>query len=423
MFGAWLADGFGVEMSTLSKLVSRLSTKCLCLTLLAVSASTGAAVDPDVTLSPAGYFELSLQDLLSLQVSSAAKKAQPLSETAAAIYVISNEDIRRSGATSIPDVLRMAPGVNVARIDAHTWAVTARGFNGIRANKLLVLMDGRSIYTPLFGGVNWDVQDVVLEDIERIEVIRGPGASLWGANAVNGVINIITRPAAATQGGYAQGGLGSEESGSVSMRYGGGDKSVGQHWRLYAKGFERPATDLLDGAEAYDGWRQRRAGFRWDGEPGSGDTLRLQGDVYDGTNQTSQVTSSLSPPYRSLLNSSEKVSGGNLLARWTRTLGPASELSFAAYYDHTSRSNAQLNEDWDTFDLEMQHRLPLGVRHDLIWGLGYRYSRNSVGNSFTVSLQPDEREDQLFSGFLQDEITLLPDRLRLILGSKIEHND
>ena len=238
--------------------------------------------------------ELSIEDLMSVEVTTVSRKAQRLGDSAAAVFVITNEDIRRSGVTSIAEALRMVPGVEVARISSNSWAVTARGFNGQFANKLLVLMDGRSVYSPIYSGVYWDVQDTLLEDVDRIEVIRGPGASLWGANAVNGVINIITRKAADTQGGVVTGGFGNEERGFGALRYGGriGDTA---HYRAYGKYFNRDNSQNLQGGQAHDGWDIARGGGRIDWQMSDRDELTVQGDLYDGEVGNEGTSFSLSP--------------------------------------------------------------------------------------------------------------------------------
>ncbi|MCK4305607.1 MAG: TonB-dependent receptor plug domain-containing protein, partial [Candidatus Eisenbacteria sp.] len=225
--------------------------------------------------------EISLEDLMSIEVTSVSKKVERLSEVAAAIYVLTQRDIRRSGVTTIADALRLVPGLYVGRIDANKWTVTSRGFSANFANKLLVLIDGRSVYTPLFSGVFWDVQDVLLEDIERIEVIRGPGASLWGANAVNGVINIITKKTEDSQGGLARAGGGSEERGFGSFRY-GGEIGSGASFRVYGKYFDRDHSVDSTGADATDDWDVLRAGFRIDWQLSDRNSLTFQGDIYDG---------------------------------------------------------------------------------------------------------------------------------------------
>ncbi|MCD4688920.1 MAG: TonB-dependent receptor [Desulfuromonadaceae bacterium] len=368
---------------------------------------------------------MSLEELVNLEITSVSKKPQTISDSAAAVFVITQDDIRRSGATSIPEVLRLAPGVNVAHIDGNKWAITARGFNGRFANKLLVLMDGRSVYTPLFSGVYWDIQDTLLDDIERIEVIRGPGATLWGANAVNGVINIITKHSENTQGILAKGGYGSVEKGFAALRYGGalGDTA---NYRVYIKYFNRDGSDALSGGEAADDWNAFRGGFRFDGRLGSSDTLTVQGDAYSGAaGQTNQEFNFTFPNYPTITDEDTKFSGGNLLLRWERTLSDTSDLALQTYYDRTERNEKALaKESRDTMDLDFQHRFALGQRQEIVWGLGYRITWDNIEpNEPTIMINKRSQTDHLASLFVQDEITLKPDLLRLILGSKLENND
>ena len=317
----------------------------------------------------------------------------------------------------------MAPGLDVGRVDAHSWAISARGFNDVFANKLLVLIDGRSVYTPLFSGVYWDVQDVLLEDIERIEVIRGPGASLWGANAVNGVINVITKKAAATQGFLATGGGGNEERGFTGFRFGGalGDAL---HYRVYGKYFDRADSALPAGGQADDGWSSERAGFRVDWEPPGAHRLTLQGDSYEGReDELIQRLRPASPFVPYLDRDTPTFSGGNVLGRWTCNFGGGSELALQSYYDRTTRSSATLDEQRTTFDVDFQHRFDWGTRQTIVWGGGYRRTADKIGSTFDVTLTPAERTDELVSAFLQDEIALVKKKLTLTLGSKFEHND
>lgn len=388
---------------------------------LTITAQTASAS----TYSTDELLSLSLEELVNLEITSVSKKPQKVSDSAAAVFVITQEDIRRSGATSIPEALRLAPGVNVARIDNNKWAITARGFNGRFANKLLVLMDGRSVYTPLFSGVYWDVQDTLLDDIERIEVIRGPGATLWGANAVNGVINIITKHSENTQGLLAKGGYGSEEKGFAAVRYGGAVGDSG-NYRAYVKYFNRDGYDAIGGGEAADDWNAFRGGFRYDGRLGSKNTLTVQGDAYSGTEGQTNNQFSLNPPsYRLIKEEDSTFSGGNLLLRWERTLSETSNLALQTYYDRTERNETALvKESRDTFDLDFQHRFALSSRQEIIWGLGYRVSWDDLDpNEPSISTNQSSQTDQTASLFVQDEITLKPEVLRLILGSKFEHND
>lgn len=366
--------------------------------------------------------EMSLEELMNIEITSVSKKPQKLSEAASAVFVITQEDIRRSGATSIPEVLRMVPGLHIARIDANIWAVTARGFNGRFANKLLVLMDGRSLYTPAFSGVYWDVQDTLLEDVDRIEVIRGPGATLWGANAVNGVINIMTRKAEDTQGGLLTAGTGTEEQGFGGVRYGGklGDDA---HYRVYAKYLNRDSGVDASGDDTADDWDALRAGFRMDWQVRDDNLMTLHGDVYDGETGETVLRRSLVAPFQQTRVSSNDVTGGHVLGQWTRILSDSSDMKLQLYYDRNERDFDPGYFVIDTFDVDFDHRFQLSKRQEIIWGLGYRFVSNEVGSNFDVSFSPDSREDHLFSLFVQDEITLFKDRLYLTMGSKFEHND
>lgn len=349
-------------------------------------------------------------------VVTAARKEQSQFETAAATYVITAEDIRRSGMTTIPELLRMVPGLNVGQVDANKWAVSARGFRRRFSDKLLVMIDGRSVYTPLFSGVFWDVQDTLLEDVERIEVIRGPGGTLWGANAVNGVINIITKHAKDTQGGLVHAGTGDQEQGFGALRYGlkmGNDVYL----RAYTKYFNR--DDFVGG---HDQWQAQRGGFRMDWDISYQDALTLMGDAYDGSSAQSVFRASLSPPETLQVNDTEDVHGGNVLLRWQRRPSEESDITLQAYFDNAERERETLDQRIDTYDLDFQHRFTLGDRQEITWGMGYRLVSDELKNSFNISFDPDKRQTQLFSVFLQDQITIM-ENLWLTLGSKFEHND
>lgn len=383
----------------------------------------GIGLFSSVNAKEDGLLDLSLEELMNVDVTSVSKKAEPLAQAAAAVFVITGEDLRRSGVTSIPEALRMAPGVQVGRIDANKWAISVRGFNGRFSNKLLVLLDGRTLYTPLFSGVFWDVQDTLLEDVERIEVVRGPGATLWGANAVNGVINIITKRAADTQGAFVTAGAGSEEKGFVGLRSGGAI-SDDAHYRVYGKFFRRDGgKQLVSGEDGKDDWQQVRGGFRVDFDTSATDAFTVQGDAYTGDSGETVTASRLNPPFRFDTKDEQDVAGVNLLGRWTRTFDDDSALSLQAFYDRTDRSATLIDEVRDTLDLEFQHRFSPFAQHELVWGLGYRFSHDDFGSNFTVSLQPDSESLNLFNAFVQDEITLIEDRLRVTVGSKFEHND
>jgi iron complex outermembrane receptor protein len=369
---------------------------------------------------PKELLRLGLEQLMDLEVTSVSKKEQRLSQVAAAVYVITREDIRRSGATSIPEALRMAPGVQVSRIDANKWAVGVRGFNGRWSNKLLVLMDGRSVYSPMFSGVYWDVQDTFLEDVERIEVIRGPGGTMWGANAVNGVINVITRHARDTQGGLLTAGGGSQELGFGGARYGG--KTGKAYYRGYAKFFQRNRLTNASGAPGGDDWNALRGGFRMDWEPSERDAVTVQGDLYQNHAGGTVATFSLRPPFSGTSGYRAAASGGNVLARWKRVLSERSETVVQIFFDRARNPGASYSEAVDTYDLEFQHRLKLGSRHDMQWGLGGRFISDDMRSDATQKWVPASRKQPLFSAFWQDEIALVENRLSLTLGSKGEHN-
>lgn len=365
--------------------------------------------------------QLSLEQLMNVEVTSVAKKEQRVAETAAAIYVITQEDIRRSGVTSIPEALRLAPGVTVSRIDANKWSIGVRGFGSRLSRSLLVLMDGRSVYTPLFAGVYWEVQDTLLEDVERIEVIRGPGGTIWGTNAVNGVINIITKSATETQGLLVTGGGGSEEKGFGGFRYGG---KIGQDfsYRLYGKGFRRDGQFTAHASD-FDDWQSGQGGFRTDWNLSKGDSLTIQGDVYQGKSGQRTTVSSFSAPFSAVVRDDTNFSGMNLLGRWRRALSDTSNLAFQVYYDRTFRREPTFQERRNTVDLDFQHRFKITGDQELNWGLGYRYTRGDTESVPTIVFSPENRGDQLFSAFIQDEIMLVENRLRLTVGSKFEHND
>lgn len=348
-------------------------------------------------------------EAFDLEVTLVSRKPEKLSEAAAAVYVITQESIRRSGATSIPEVLRMVPGLQVARVHADIWAITSRGFNTAFAQKLLVLIDGRSVYTPLFAGVYWDVQNVMLEDVERIEVIRGPGGTLWGANAVNGIINIMTKNSKDTQGGLLTGTVGFEEEGVGGFRYGG---KIGKdaYYRLFARYFDH--GNFVDAGDGK--WDIQHGGWQIDWNMSSVDSLTLQGNLYDGD---------LDLLSRRNISRNTDVSGGNMLGRWKHIFSDTSDMKIQMYYDRTYRKTQITREIRDTFDLDTQHRFRLGSLNEIIWGIGYRYTTDDIVGFRTLQLNPDSKGDHLFSAFVQDEISFFGDRLKLIFGTKIEHND
>jgi len=369
-----------------------------------------------------------VEDLLNVEVTSVAKKAQSLNDAPSAAFVISNDDIKRSGATNIPDALRLAPGLDVAKIDSNKWAVSSRGFNGRFANKLLVLIDGRNTYTRSFSGVYWENQDVMMEDIDRIEVIRGPGAALWGANAVNGVINIITKRSSETQGVLLNAGGGTEEQGFGSLRYGTkfGENTTA---RAYVKGNNRGQNTLLTGDKADDNWNKVQGGFRVDSQLNLQDALTVQGDIYQTNTHQFSTYPQLTPPFFLVEKDKNTAYGGNFLGRLQHTFSTTSDYSLQAYYDTYTRRDIPLYESRDTLDVDFQHRFGLLDWHEIIWGLNYRYGHDKlVGNTLSngqavYNIIPSSVNDQLFSAFIQDEMTLIDNTLWLTIGSRFEHND
>jgi iron complex outermembrane receptor protein len=357
---------------------------------------------------------LSIDDLAKIQISSVSKTPEPLSDAAAAIYVISHDDIIRSGATSLPEILRLAPNLFVAQVSASSYTIAARGFSGNLAdqnfaNKLLVLIDGRSVYSPLYSGVYWDVQDVPPENIERIEIISGPGATLWGANAVNGVINIITRHTADTQGGVLDIGAGNLEQ-SASLQY-GGRLSDDLTYRVYGKAFVDESLKTSTGSDAHDEWSKPQGGFRFDWSP-PGDLVTVEGDYYNGWEE--QITSA-----------SQLIAGGNLTANWHHDLGDGSNLQVLAYYDSTQRATGNGGGAFGlhTYDLEVQHSLPLGTWNQIVWGVGERLDQywiaDQIGAVSSLLFEPPSRTLNLVDAFVQDSISITR-TLKLTLGVKVE---
>ncbi len=364
---------------------------------------------------PQDLTEMSLEDLMKLEVTSVSKREQQLIDAPAAIAVIRGEDIRRTGVTSIAEALRMVPGVFVGRLDSNKWAVGVRGFNDLFSNKLLVLIDGRSVYNPLFSGVFWDVQDTLLEDVDRIEVIRGPGSTLWGANAVNGVINVTTKKAKDSQGGMVSLVGGNQEQMIAGARYGG---KVGEdlYFRTYVK---YSSHDAFTGGN--DDWSVARAGFRADWSPDRESTLTLQGDVYDGEANNLLKLATLAPPFVSEFTAPTFVHGGNFLARYEHDFGSKTQFRAQAYWDHTARLYDILDETRDTADLDLQIRFPLFGSQEITVGAGYRWTSNHTSGSFSASLDPARRADSIGNTFIQDEFALL-ENLTLTAGSKFEYN-
>lgn len=363
---------------------------------------------------------LSLEELMEIEVSTVSRVPRARALVPAAVHVITQHDIRRSGATRLIELLRLVPGVHVARIDSNTWALGIRGFTDRLAKSMLVLIDGRAVYSPLFAGTYWEVQDYPLEDIERIEVIRGPGGTLWGANAVNGIVNIITKEARLTQGTSVTLGSGTDDRAVAGVRYGGTRGTLA--YRAYGKGFALGPEFHADGHD-FDDWEMAQGGFRADWDAGPSRRLTVQGDLYAGAlGQRTQV-SSFTPPFARIVEEDGDVSGGNLLARWTAPAGELGGLQLQAYYDRTYRSDPSLRETRHTFDVDFQHAVSPAPGHNLVWGLGYRITADDTESVQTIEFIPEDRTDDIVSAFVQDEIALARDRLRLTVGAKVEHND
>jgi len=361
--------------------------------------------------------QLSLEELGNIQVTTVSKSPSEVRKTAAAIFVITQEDIQRSGVTTIPDALRLAPGVEVARIDSNKWSVGIRGFGTGNSRDVLVLIDGRSVYTTLVAGTYWDVQNVLLEDVDRIEVIRGPGGTIWGPNSLNGVINIITKSSKDTKGALVSAGGGDFEQGFFNTRFGGGNDH-GLTYRIYALGFDRGPEYHPDG-QNFDRWRAAQAGFRTDWAQSANNSFTLQGDLYDEGAGDSATATSYAPPYTQTVDATARLSGGNVLGRWQRTFSAGNDLQFQAYYDRTNRHDPNFTDLRDTFDFDFLDRLRLPWRQQVSWGLGARASRGR--NPVVVSgltFTPETRTDRLLTAFLQDDVELIENRLTLSLGSK-----
>jgi iron complex outermembrane receptor protein len=366
--------------------------------------------------------QMSLAELGNVEVTTASKEPEEVWKTPAAIYVITQEDIRRSGATNFPDVLRLAPGVEVAQIDSDHWSVGIRGFGAVLADKLLVLIDGRSVYEPLYAGVYWQAQATPLLDIERIEVIRGPGGTIWGANAVDGVINIITKSSTDTHGVLLAAGGGNVDQGTGVARYGAAN-SHGFNYRTYAMGFTI-GPEFHSGGANFDDWRMGQAGFRADWAKAPRDSFTLQGDIYHEVAGGVTTFSIYSPPSRVTETGNTHVNGGNLLARWKRVQSDRSDFQIQAYFDRTSHFEPQYGETRNTVDVDVLDHLTLPGRQNLLWGLGARVSPGDfVQRIPTIDFLPHHLTDQIYSGFVQDTIPFLDHRLSLTVGSKVEHNN
>ncbi len=382
---------------------ARVAAILLVILLAAPLGGSAAASPPEKS-----FADLSIAELLNESITSVSKREQKMNDAAAAISVLSNEDLHRSGATSVAEALRLVPGVQVGMIDSSTWAVSARGFNSQFANKLLVMIDGRTVYSPLFSGVYWDAQQVFLEDVDRIEVIRGPGATVWGANAVDGVISILSKSARDTQGGLIYGGGGDVQQALGGVRF-GGRAGADSYYRVYGIFQRNAAFQQADGQPANDGWDLTKGGFRVDHYPDGDSQLTWQGDVYAGH----------------LAGRTGDLNGGNMLARWTRTLTDRSSYEVQTFLDHAFRNDTLAEFSVNTADLTFQHTFGWGERQNVIWGLGYRFTAAQLdkANSPAITALDHNLPLHLFSAFIQDEWQIIPDRLTFTLGTKVEHND
>jgi iron complex outermembrane receptor protein len=379
---------------------------------LVVVGAGACALGRGVAAEDRNIADLSIEELSDMRVTTVSRQPERVADAAASVYVITSEDIRRSGVTTLPEALRLAPNLQVARVDTVQYAISARGFNNAIGNKLLVMIDGRTVYTPLFSGVFWDQQDVLLADVDRIEVISGPGATLWGANAVNGVINIITRPAGETQGTYFSVGAGDAEQ-QAAVRYGGKLGDYG-FFRAYAKSSTFANTETASGAAIRDEWGRSQAGFRADWHHDA-DTFTLSADTYSGESEDRGTVVGFA-------FGSIEVSGSNVLGRWSRELSTGGTLEVQTYFDHTERDDLLFFRPYDDiFDVEVTHSIPLG-RHDVLWGGGYRSSKDTIDTGYAATFIPKSADLAWENLFVQDAIQLNP-HVETTIGVKLEDND
>lgn len=373
--------------------------------------------------------DLSLEELLDVEITSVSKRGESLFQAAAAIHVITRHDIARSGVTSIPELLRRVPGMEVARFDSNKWAITARGFNDRFANKLLVLVDGRSIYTPTFGGIHWDIQHLLLENIERIEVIRGPGGTIWGANAVNGIINILTRNSEDTHGTLIKAGAGTHNRALLGAMHGG---AMGQQadYRISASFRDLDALLVADDDSHDDGhedgnddWSLARIGARFDWKPSDRDVVVVDTGYFQGDVGEQLDIPILVPPFITHVSDKREAAGGHLRTAWRRTLSGGGSIDVQFYYDQSDRDSLLAEETRDTLDLEARHDFTLGGINHVSWGAGYRVNTDSLAAGLVASFDPEDDTQTIWNLFLQDELSLLQDRLHVIVGTKIENNE
>lgn len=368
------------------------------------------------------YMDMDLSELMQVTITSVSKKPQALSDTAAAVFVITQGDIKKSGATTIPDVLSLAPGIHVTQIGSGKWSVSSRGFGGLASNKLLVLIDGRTVYSPIYSGTFWDMQNTLLEDVERIEVIRGPGGTIWGANAVNGVINIITKNSEETKGGLIRAGVGSHEHYTGAARFGGkiNDTTSG---RVYMTATDRGSFQLdADGTDSKDDWDTYQIGFRLDGLPDTTSSWSLHGDAFKNDGEELLYPYWYpGPPYLGTEEVDIESEGANLTGRFEKELAEGRKLTIQTYYDYSARDEDRLVFSYHTVDLDLQYDHRLNDIHTFTLGSGYRFIDGSFDDTFQYS-GPDDSYN-LFTGFIQDEVTLVENMLSTTVGLKWEHND
>ena len=372
--------------------------------------------------TPSELFKTPIEQLMEMQVTSVSKKEQKISTVAAAIFVITQEDIRRSGATSIPELLRLAPGLDVAQLDGNSWGISSRGFNNRWSNKLLVLIDGRSVYSPVFSGVYWQAIDVPLADIERIEVIRGPGATVWGANAVNGVISIITKSSKDTQGGLVEGSAGTHLLEQSMVRYGGKFGKQG-HYRFFADSTANRNNVDVTGLPANDDGHNVHGGFRADWDASGEDLITVEGNLGESAGwATYSGFLSLAPPYQGTSETTSRSREANILGRWTHTFSPRSDTALQMYFGSDSLGSFGINADVKTADLDFQHHFVAGERNDIVWGIGARVQPIVINSSALATFTPSRNTSWLASAFIQDEFEI-SDSFRLSFGTKVERND
>jgi iron complex outermembrane receptor protein len=384
----------------------------LLLPLHAASRPDDPQVDP--------LLDLDIESLMDIEVYSAAKKTQRLQNVSSAVFVINQEMIHNSGLTEIPEILRLAPGVQVSRINGSSWSISIRGGSGRYGDKLLVMIDGRSIYTPLFAGVYWEDQDLVLADIERIEVVRGPGAAVWGANAVNGVVNIITKNSADTQGTHVAVSTGTINNALASARYGG---AIGEdaHYRVSLKYRNQSRLDLPTGSEGYDGLQIGHGSFRGDWTPSHKDNLSFQGAFYTGTVEENRMQTLHTPPYATAAQSDDDRQGWDLVGSWNHQLNRKNQIDLSLYFNNSERDSIYFSSNTNTWDLALQQQLEIGNRQQFVYGFRYRYTESDQQGDTNIFFRQDKRSDYLYSFFIQDEVALLSQELFLTLGSKFEY--